>query len=142
MVTVSTRGVRDRYWRAHLGDRGQGDRSIMARRPHDDGRPSLHITERKGRDALVRCFAGCAYAEVVAAIDGGRHNGHVAIATSSEVSPLTALPSTDATGAARLHAGLTAASIARAADAADRGARRARSPSRSAARPSSARAIR
>jgi hypothetical protein len=91
MVTLTRRALRDlRYWRAHLDAiDDQGDGSIMARCPaHDDGRPSLHVTERKGRDALVRCFAGCAYADVVAAVDGDRRTGHA----DGEASPPTASP--------------------------------------------------
>ena len=48
------------------------DHEFMAQCPaHDDGRPSLHVTDsRHGRDgqALVHCFAGCENAEIVDAL--------------------------------------------------------------------------
>jgi hypothetical protein len=49
-----------------LGARRSGNR-WMARCPaHDDRSPSLSITERDGR-IFLHCFAGCAYADIVAA---------------------------------------------------------------------------
>jgi len=47
---------------------GPGPRSCMVRCPaHDDHTPSLSITEGADGRVLAKCFAGCTFAQIVAA---------------------------------------------------------------------------
>jgi len=58
------------WWREHLDGvigRPQDFKGICP--AHPDEAPSLHVTGRVGKDALVKCFAGCKYEAIVAAIE-------------------------------------------------------------------------
>lgn len=61
---------RDAHWwrdRLDLVDR-DGDDFMAACPAHDDSNPSLHVTARGG-GALVTCFAGCEYDDILAAVE-------------------------------------------------------------------------
>jgi Toprim domain len=65
-----------------LGGRKVGGGWIARCPAHEDGKPSLSITEAKGGKVLMRCHAGCEQVRVIAVLQATGHPAWAALSTA------------------------------------------------------------